>query len=100
MGLTVAYYFYNKNFIVKIKHCNFSGECKKSSNEMKGDLAIIKNIRKNEKNEVVGDTLYMVGTLTDPQVNMYMLYSSMLIGTITDPQVHVVQLKYNFNKEC
>ena len=56
----------------------FSGECKKSSNEMKGDLAKIQNIRKNEKNEVVGDTLYMVGTLTDPQVN-------------------VVQLQYNCN---
>ena len=64
-----------------IKILIFSGECKKSSNEMKGDLAKIQNIRKNEKNEIVGDTLYMVGTLTDPQV-------------------HVVQLKYNSNKEC
>ena len=48
-----------------------SGECEKRSDEMKGDLAKIQNIRKNEKNEIIGDTLYMLGTLIDPQVQHF-----------------------------
>ena len=33
-----------------------------------GDLANIENIRRDEKNSIVGDTLHMVGTLRDPTV--------------------------------
>ena len=53
----------NRNF-------DCSEECAATSPEMAGagDLANIENIRRDEKNSIVGDTLHMVGTLRDPTV--------------------------------
>ena len=46
---------------------SLSRECQQASREMEGEVAVVENIGRNEANEVVGDTLYMVAKLVDPQ---------------------------------
>ena len=46
-------------------------KCKDSSKtEMNGEVAEIENIRRNERNEVEGDTLWMLAKLLDPDGNV------------------------------
>ena len=48
-----------------------SEKCRSTEWKMagQGEFAVIDNIRRDEKNKMVGDTLHMVANLWDPKVN-------------------------------
>merc|ERR1712106_537362 len=46
---------------------SISPQCRDTAHEMTGDVAEIDNIGKDEKNDLKGDTLYLLATLIDPE---------------------------------